>query len=47
MLARQAAETDVSSNLFGERDPKHYGSATLADIEERVTKLGEELGVKV
>ncbi|KAK9899828.1 type II 3-dehydroquinate dehydratase [Cystobasidium minutum MCA 4210] len=34
-------------NLFGERDPKTYGSTTLAQIEQRVTELGKELGVKV
>lgn len=37
----------TDSNLFGERDPKHYGSTTLAQIEERVTEVGKELGVKV
>jgi hypothetical protein len=36
-----------SSNLFGERDPKTYGSTTLDQIEERVTEVGKELGVKV
>lgn len=36
-----------SSNLFGKRDPKHYGSTTLAQIEEKVTQLGKELGVEV
>lgn len=35
------------SNLFGERDPKHYGSTTLDQIEQRVTEVGKELGVKV
>ncbi|SDA05387.1 BZ3501_MvSof-1269-A2-R1_Chr12-1g03371 [Microbotryum saponariae] len=34
-------------NLFGTRDPKQYGTMTLADIEERVTKFGDELGVKI
>lgn len=34
-------------NLLGERDPEHYSSATLADVEKRVTELGRELGVSV
>lgn len=34
-------------NLLGERDPAQYGSATLADIEARVTDLGTELGAAV
>ncbi|SCV73198.1 BQ2448_7123 [Microbotryum intermedium] len=34
-------------NLFGTRNPKQYGTTTLADIEERVTKFGKELGVKI
>ncbi|TQN31596.1 3-dehydroquinate dehydratase [Haloactinospora alba] len=34
-------------NLLGERDPEHYSSATLADVERRVTELGKELGVSV
>ncbi|KAI5475606.1 3-dehydroquinate dehydratase [Pseudohyphozyma bogoriensis] len=37
----------VNHNLFGSRDPKAYGSDTLAMIEERVTKFGKELGVNV
>ncbi|GAA6033118.1 hypothetical protein JCM8097_002953 [Rhodosporidiobolus ruineniae] len=48
----------VNHSLFEWRDPvqfacadskkpHRYGTATLADIEERVTKLGESLGVKV
>ncbi|GAB3212848.1 type II 3-dehydroquinate dehydratase [Marinactinospora thermotolerans] len=34
-------------NLLGERDPAQYGTTTLADVERRVTALGEELGVTV
>nr|CRX79223.1 hypothetical protein ls5931a1_00030 [Leucosporidium scottii] len=37
----------VNHNLFGTRDPKAYGTTTLAQIEERVTKLGKELGVNI
>lgn len=34
-------------NLLGRRDPAHYGSTTLADIERRVAALGAELGAQV
>ena len=34
-------------NLLGTRDPKLYGTTTLARVEERVVALGEELGVEV
>lgn len=37
----------AESNLFGARDPKVYGSTTLAQIEQRATELAKELGVKV
>ncbi len=34
-------------NLLGKREPSIYGSCTLDDINGRVTKLAEELGVFV
>ncbi|MER7666947.1 type II 3-dehydroquinate dehydratase [Kitasatospora sp. NPDC096128] len=34
-------------NLLGERDPAHYGTATLADVEQNVTALAKELGAEV
>lgn len=37
----------VNLNMFGKRDPKHYGSATLADIERALQALAQELGVEV
>ncbi|HEV2634468.1 MAG TPA: type II 3-dehydroquinate dehydratase [Actinocrinis sp.] len=33
-------------NLLGERDPAHYGTVTLAEIEKRLTELAAELGVQ-
>ena len=37
----------VNLNMFGRRDPAHYGSATLAQIDDALTALGQELGVAV
>ena len=34
-------------NLLGTREPALYGTATLGDIEARLTRLGAELGVEV
>ena len=32
---------------LGKRDPKHYGSGTLSDLENACINKGIELGVKV
>lgn len=37
----------VNHNMFGKRDPKQYGTITLAQIDERLSALAKELGVKV
>jgi 3-dehydroquinate dehydratase II len=37
----------VNLNMFGKRDPKQYGTATLAQIDEQMSSLGRELGVEV
>ena len=37
----------VNLNMFGKRDPKQYGTITLAEIDGRVTALGKELGCNV
>ena len=34
-------------NLLGTREPALYGSTTLAEVEERLRRLGTELGVEV
>ncbi len=37
----------INLNMFGKRDPKTYGTATLADIDAQLAALGRELGVEV
>ena len=37
----------INHNMFGKRDPRQYGSATLADIDQALKALGEELGARV
>ncbi|HEX5590981.1 MAG TPA: type II 3-dehydroquinate dehydratase [Candidatus Limnocylindrales bacterium] len=37
----------VNLDMFGKRDPEQYGTVTLAEIDARLTALGEELGVEV
>jgi 3-dehydroquinate dehydratase II len=37
----------INLNMFGKRDPKQYGTITLAQIDEQVQTLGRELGVEV
>ena len=37
----------INLNMFGKRDPKQYGTATLADIEQALQALGRELGASV
>lgn len=37
----------VNHNMFGKREPKYYGTVTLDEINEKLSALGEELGVEV
>ncbi len=37
----------INLNMFGKRDPAHYGTATLQDIYDATEALGKELGVEV
>ena len=37
----------VNLNMFGKRDPKQYGTVTLAQIDAQIKKLAKELGVAV
>ena len=34
-------------NLLGQREPEIYGRLTLAEIDERLSRLGSELGLEV
>jgi 3-dehydroquinate dehydratase-2 len=34
-------------NLLGEREPEHYGSLTLEDIDGKIAELAMELGLEV
>lgn len=37
----------INHNMFGKRDPKQYGTITLAQIDAQLQALGKELGVTV
>ena len=37
----------INLNMFGKRDPAHYGTITLAEIDDRIRALAKDLGVEV
>lgn len=37
----------INLDMLGQRDPKHYGTITLAEIETQVQGLARELGVEL
>jgi 3-dehydroquinate dehydratase II len=37
----------INHNMFGKRDPKQYGTITLAQIDAQLQALGKELGADV
>ena len=37
----------INHNMFGKRDPKQYGTTTLAEIDAKLQELGKELGTEV
>ena len=46
-MARILIINGPNLNNLGKRDAGHYGSITLADVEERIAVRGEQLGVEV
>ena len=34
-------------NLLGDREPKHYGNASLADINKQITEEAKKIGLDV
>ncbi|MCI0913319.1 MULTISPECIES: type II 3-dehydroquinate dehydratase [Pseudomonas] len=47
MVAKVLMLHGINHNMFGKRDPRQYGTATLADIDQALQALGEELGAQV
>ncbi|MCP5280022.1 MAG: type II 3-dehydroquinate dehydratase [Rhodoferax sp.] len=37
----------INLNMFGKRDPAQYGTVTLAEIDQQLQALGQELGAQV
>jgi len=37
----------INHDMFGKRDPKQYGTITLAEIDAKLVALGAELGASV
>jgi 3-dehydroquinate dehydratase II len=37
----------INHNMFGKRDPKQYGTITLAQIDKQLKSLGKELGADI
>lgn len=37
----------VNHNMFGHRNPKHYGTVTLAEINQNMATLAEQLAVEL
>lgn len=37
----------INHSMFGKRDPKQYGTITLAQIDEQLRSLGNELGAEI
>ena len=37
----------INHNMFGKRDPKQYGTITLAQLDKQLKSLGKELGAQV
>jgi 3-dehydroquinate dehydratase-2 len=46
-VTRILALHGINHNMFGKRDPVHYGTATLQDIYASIERLAKDLGVEV
>jgi len=44
---RVAVMHGVNFDMLGRRDPAHYGTLTLAELEHRVTQFGRELELEI
>jgi len=44
---RIAVMHGVNLDMLGRRDPAHYGTLTLAEVEHRVTQFGRELELEI
>ena len=47
MVANVLMLHGINHNMFGKRDPKQYGTTTLAEIDLMLKKVADELGVEV
>ncbi|MEW5666082.1 type II 3-dehydroquinate dehydratase [Pseudomonas putida] len=47
MVANVLMLHGINHNMFGKSVPRQYGTATLADIDQALQALGEELGAQV
>jgi len=47
MVANVLMLHGINHNMFGKRDPRQYGTATLGDINQALQSLGEELGARI
>ncbi len=44
---RVAVMHGVNLDMLGRRDPSHYGTLTLAELDHRVTQFGRELELEI
>ncbi|MBV4532919.1 type II 3-dehydroquinate dehydratase [Pseudomonas sp. SWRI107] len=47
MVANVLMLHGINHNMFGKRDPRQYGTATLGDINQALQSQGEELGARI
>ncbi len=47
MIVKVLVLNGINLNMFGKRDPAHYGTITLAEIDGQLQALGNELGAEI